>query len=112
MARAKTGKVSEAVLYEDLCFDCQQTVEKSLKGLLVHLGVDFPWTHSIGKLTELIEATGMYVPEHIKDSVILTVYAVSTRYPGSQEAVDEDEYKEAVRIAERVYLWVEERMKD
>ena len=112
MARAKAGKVSEAVLYEDLCFDCQQAVEKSLKGLLVHLGVDFPWTHSIGKLIELIEAAGTYIPEYVKDSVILTVYAVSTRYPGSEEAVDEDEYKEAVRIAEKVYLWVEERMKD
>jgi len=106
MERAKAGKASEGILYEDLCFDCQQAVEKSLKGLLTHIGVDFPWTHSIAKLTELIEETGMDIPEYVKDSIILTVYAVSTRYPGNQEPVDEDEYKEAVEIAERVYHWV------
>jgi HEPN domain-containing protein len=30
IARAKIGRISEDVLYEDLCFDCQQAVEKSL----------------------------------------------------------------------------------
>jgi len=32
--RARYGKTSRYVLYEDLCFDCQQVVEKSLKALL------------------------------------------------------------------------------
>ena len=111
MARAKAGKVSEAILYEDLCFDCQQAVEKSLKGLLVHIGTDFPWTHSIARLIELIEANGIDIPEYVEESIILTAYAVNTRYPGSQEPVDEEEYKEAVGIAERVYNWVESKLK-
>lgn len=34
LERAKAGKVSEAVIYEDLCFDCQQAVEKSQQPLL------------------------------------------------------------------------------
>ena len=55
LERAEAGKVSAGILYEDLCFDCQQAVEKSLKGLLVYIGVGFPWTHSIAKLIELIE---------------------------------------------------------
>jgi HEPN domain-containing protein len=33
--RARAGKVRDTILYEDLCFDCQQAVEKSLKALLV-----------------------------------------------------------------------------
>ena len=112
MERAQAGKVSEGILYEDLCFDCQQVVEKSLKALLVHIGVDFPWTHSIAELIELIEKTGIDIPEEIKDSVILTAYAVNTRYPGDYEFVDEEEYREAVRIAERVYRWVGKKMKE
>jgi HEPN domain-containing protein len=32
---AKAGKVFEDILYEDLCFDCEQAVEKALKALLV-----------------------------------------------------------------------------
>jgi len=110
--RAKAGRVSEGILYEDLCFDCQQAVEKSLKGLLVHLEIEFPWTHSIAKLIELIEEAGVEVPESIKDSVILTVYAVSTRYPGNQEPVDESEYTVAAKIAEKVYYWVKEKTQE
>ncbi|MDI6735051.1 MAG: HEPN domain-containing protein [bacterium] len=33
LARAKLGKTSEEVLYEDLCFDCQQVAEKTIKAL-------------------------------------------------------------------------------
>ena len=51
-------------------------------------------------------AAGVDVPEPIKDSVTLTVYAVSTRYPGNQEPVDESEYTEAVKAAEKVCHWV------
>ena len=111
-ARAKLGKASEDILYEDLCFDCQQAVEKSLKALLVHIGTDFPWTHSIAKLAELIENAGVDVPAFVKDSVILTAYAVSARYPGSQESVDEAEYREALELAEMVCRWVEERIQN
>ena len=107
LERARLGKASDGILYEDLCFDCQQAVEKSLKGLLVYIAVPFPWTHSITKLIELIEESKIDVPDYVKDSIILTVYAVTTRYPGKQEPVDEDEYREAIQIAERVYSWVE-----
>ncbi|MBU1261809.1 HEPN domain-containing protein [bacterium] len=105
IARAKI--VSEEILYEDLCFDCQQVVEKSLKALLVHINVVFPWTHSITKLIELIEEKGIDVPEEVKESISLTTYAVTTRYPGDYESVDEEEYNEAVEIAEKVLKWVE-----
>ena len=37
LARAKAGKVSEDILYEDLCFDAQQAAEKALKALYQHL---------------------------------------------------------------------------
>jgi HEPN domain-containing protein len=35
LERAKAGQVSEDILFEDLCFDCQQSVEKALKALLI-----------------------------------------------------------------------------
>lgn len=112
IARAELGKVSDDILYEDLCFDCQQAVEKSLKALLVHIGVDFPWTHSIARLAELIENADVDMPGFAKDSVILTAYAVNTRYPGSQEPVDEVEYKEALKLAEMVCRWVEGKIQE
>lgn len=32
------------------CFPAQQAAEKALKGVLVHLGVDFPKSHNVGWL--------------------------------------------------------------
>jgi len=103
---AKAGKVFEDILYEDLCFDSEQAVEKSLKALLVSIDVSFPRTHSIGHLIELIEAHNVKIPDDIKDSISLTDYAVQTRYPGDFEPVDEQEYQEALEIATKVFEWV------
>jgi HEPN domain-containing protein len=108
LERARIGRISEKILYEDLCFDCQQAVEKSLKGLLIHLGIDFPFTHSISALVNLIKESGLVVPDFVSDSAKLTVYAADTRYPPKQESVDEEEYKEALELAEQVYSWVVE----
>jgi HEPN domain-containing protein len=110
LEKARIGKISEGILYEDLCFDCQQSVEKSLKGLLVYIGAEFPKTHSISRLIELIEDNDIDVPENIKDSIILTDYAVNTRYPGSQEIVDEKEFMEALEITEKVFYWVKQKI--
>jgi len=103
---AEAGKVFEDILYEDLCFDCEQAVEKALKALLVSIDVSFPHTHSIGHLIELIEEHNIMVPDEIKDSISLTAYAVSTRYPGDFEPVDEQEYQEALETAIKVFNWV------
>lgn len=109
---AKAGKVFEDILYEDLCFDCEQAVEKALKALLVSIDVSFPRTHSIGHLIELIEEHSIMVPDEIKDSISLTAYAVSTRYPGDFEPVDEQEYQETLQTAEKVFNWVRKKIDD
>ena len=48
----------------------------------------------------------MSVPAEIKESVILSEYAVETRYPFPSQPVSEDDYVEAVNISEKVYNWV------
>jgi len=109
---AKAGKVFEDILYEDLCFDCEQAVEKALKALLVSIDVSFPRTHSIGHLIELIEQHSITVPDEIKDSSSLTAYAVSTRYPGDFEPVDEQEYQVTLETAEKIFNWVQKIIED
>jgi len=107
LERAKMGKVSPGILYEDLCFDAQQAVEKSLKAILVKLNQSFPKTHSIGILLKLIEEAGVEIPENINQAKLLTAYAVDTRYPGDYEPVNKEEYKEALKIAEDVFKWLD-----
>jgi len=47
-------------------------------------------------------------PEKIKAAAELTNYAVVTRYPGPFEAVTEEEYRQALQIAETVFAWSKE----
>lgn len=110
--KAKAGRVSEGILFEDLCFDCQQAVEKSLKAFHIYLDIPFPMTHSITRLLENIEKSGIELPQHIKESIILTDYAVNTRYPGDYEPVSEQEYLEAVTITENVIKWIDKKIKN
>lgn len=107
LAGVKAGKTSDDILYEDLCFNAEQAVEKALKALLVHRNKPFPKTHSIHTLFSLLEETGINIPEDILEAGMLTEYAVETRYPGNYPAVDYEDYKKAADIAERVLKWVQ-----
>ncbi|MEW5936887.1 MAG: HEPN domain-containing protein [Candidatus Thermoplasmatota archaeon] len=111
LERAKAGKISEGVLYEDLCFDCQQAAEKAIKALLISTGKEFPWEHSIPRLLELVEDAGIEIPVGVKGAIDLTDYAVKTRYPGGREPVTEEEYNKALKVAEKVYEWVTETIR-
>jgi HEPN domain-containing protein len=96
--------------YEHLCFHIQQAVEKSLKAVLLSSGVDFPFTHNLQALIDLFPST-MKLPPVVRQSVVLNPYAVVTRYPGESEPVTEEEYRDALRIAETVLLWSESAIK-
>jgi HEPN domain-containing protein len=110
IARAKACKVSSEILYEDLCYDAQQAAEKALKALCILHEILFPKTHDVGYLMELLEKGSVPIPEEVYKARILTGYAVETRYPGEYEPVNEDDYLNAVALAEKVVKWVEERM--
>ena len=106
MARVKAGKVSPDILYEDLCYDAQQAVEKALKSVCIIHGIVFPKTHDIAYLIELLEKGNVELPGELQNARILTGYAVETRYPGDYEPVNEDDYRYAMKIAEEVVSWV------
>lgn len=98
----------QEISLEDLCFDLQQCVEKSFKAILISKNIEFPKTHSISKLIELLQENGINVPEELLESTELTIYAVETRYPlHYQEPVSEKEHKNALQIAQMVYDWAE-----
>ena len=93
------------VLLEDLCFHAQQAAEKALKALLVSKSRGIPHTHSIRLLLDSLPPD-LLVPPGVEEAAILTDYAVAARYPGEQEPVEEDEYRRAVLLAEKVVTWV------
>jgi len=109
LARAKIGAGADFILYEDLCFDAQQAVEKALKSLCISQDIIFPKTHDISYLFDLLEQK-IKIPEQIRDSRVLNEYAVELRYPGDYNPVNEEEYRNSVKLAEIVLLWVEENI--
>jgi HEPN domain-containing protein len=106
---ARVGQNSR-ILLEDLCFHAQQAAEKALKAVLVFRSVPFPKTHNIRTLMDLLPED-LILQEEVKEAAILTDYAVLTRYPGDLEPVTEEEYLEAIRIAETMVQWAEKIIK-
>jgi len=106
---ARTRRNSK-ILLEDLCFHAQQATGKALKAVLIFRSVPFLRTPNIRTLMDLLPED-LNLPEEAKRAPILTDYAVLTRYPGDLEPVTEEEYQEAVRIAEMVVQWAEKMVK-
>ncbi len=94
------------IFFEDPCYELQQAVEKSLKALLLYNEVEFPRTHDIDQLIKLLKLNSVEVPDKILEASIMTQYAVRTRYPDDSRRITQEEYCEALNIAENVYEWV------
>ncbi len=61
------------------CFHCQQSVEKALKAVLISRDQEFPYTHNLRVLANMLPDD--FPDEHLPDLEQLTVYAVHARYP-------------------------------
>ena len=97
----------EGVYLQDLLFDAQQCVEKSLKALLIQRGVEFPYTHDLNRLIAQIEQDGQEVPEFVWDAVRLTRFAVAERYPGVLPEISPEDFDERIEIARQVFVWAD-----
>ena len=93
--------VSRPVPYRLIAYHAQQCAEKHLKAYLVFHAIDFPYTHSLSRLLELCAEQASWA-EQLRDAEELTPYSITTRYPGEDEEVREDEARRAVKIAARV----------
>jgi HEPN domain-containing protein len=72
--------------YDGLCFHAQQCVEKYLKARLYEADIDFPKTHVLAALLDLVLPVEPLWESFRESLIFLTGFAVSFRYPG--ESVD------------------------
>jgi HEPN domain-containing protein len=107
LARCRSGRALPEVLFEDLCFDAQQAGEKAIQAVLVLRERRFPKTHDLADLLDLVAATDVQVPPEVLDAKRLTPYAVAGRYPGVSEDASEEDYREALKTAEKIVAWAE-----
>lgn len=73
-------------------------------------GVQFRLVHDLAELLTLLEQNGVSLPDKIRDAAALTDYSVEARYPGPFEPVTEEEFSEALQIAENVVTWAESQI--
>lgn len=67
---------------EAIVFHCQQAVEKYLKAFLVRHKVEFPKTHDLGQLLDLVARVVPELAALLEEAEALTPYGVQIRYPG------------------------------
>ena len=83
-------------------FHAQQAAEKFLKAFLVWHQIEFPKTHDLSKLLELIAQCDKPLSESLQGILVLTVYGVDTRYPDDLPDLTKNEATQAVELAREV----------
>ncbi len=106
LAVARVARVPDAVPATP-CFLAQQAAEKGLKAVLLSRRTAFSRTHNIGALLDLLPL-GLGVPADVEQAVLLTRYAVETRYPGTHERPTWEDYTRVLRLAQAVVDWAAE----
>lgn len=96
--------------YRLVAYHAQQCAEKYLKAFLVFCVVDFPYTHNISVLLELCSKHADW-PVELQDAEQLTLYSITTRYPGEEEDVTKSEAKRAIELAQQVREQVRNALK-
>ena len=79
---ATSSAQSKPPLNDLICFHCQQSAEKYLKGLLQEWGLEPPRIHDLVKLLSLLLPRDSKLRSLGRQLASLTSYAVDYRYPG------------------------------
>jgi len=95
---------------EGAAFHAQQAVEKYLKAFLVWHQVEFPKTHDIKRLLDLIAPFDLVLAEALREAATLTPYGVEYRYPGDYPEVSVEDAKRSLKTAGQVRDKIRKRL--
>lgn len=87
--------------YENAGFHAQQSAEKFIKAFLISRQIEFPKTHDITLLRQLVARVDPELAKKLAIADSLTPYGVEFRYPGDFPSVSRDEGEKALRLAEQ-----------
>ena len=111
-------RAAEALLLQDppllypSCFHSQQTAEKYLKAYLTHRQVEFPKTHSIREIIDLVRTVDEELADTLQPAAALTPYGVEVRYPGDVPEPSRKDTEEALGLAREVAEALASRLKE
>ncbi len=101
LAAAEALLSRDPPLLSPSCFHSQQAAEKYIKAYLTWRQVEFPKTHDIGELLNLIGKVDKGLVESLEDLLFLVPYGVGVRYPGDVPDPDLQETLEAYNLAKK-----------
>jgi len=108
--RAATLLAADASLTGEVCFHCQQAVEKAIKAYLTFKEIEFEYVHSIVYLLDLSAEGDEGFEQFQQFAEPLTQYAVRFRYPRSGSDPTPHEAREALAAAEQIVTFVLQRL--
>jgi HEPN domain-containing protein len=88
-----------------ICFHCQQSAEKYLKGYLFHNDVQFPAIHDLIRILEFCEGVDVQFSTILPKCNTLNRYSVIPRYPDELEITPEDA-NNALQFAKEIKRFV------
>ena len=92
-------------------FHAQQAAEKFLKAVLVHHQIEFPKTHDLAGLLDLISRADPDLALALGDVLGLNIYAVEARYPGDSPEITASDAQTALSLANQARRHVLERLR-
>ena len=110
-------KASEALLATEppflypACFHAQQAAEKYLKALLTWFQIEFPKTHAIEQLLDLVKQADTETASSLRGTAALTPYGVDIRYPSDQPEPSLEEARRAIELARTIREAVSSRLR-
>jgi len=83
-------------------FHCQQAVEKYLKALLTFNQIEFPKTHDLGALLDLVAPMDQTFADSLREISLLNSYGVEVRYPSDMPDIEPEDAQKAIELAKKV----------
>lgn len=90
---------------EIICYHCQQSAEKFLKGFLALMGEEIKKTHDLVQLSRICQRHDSNFKAIEEDCLFLTDYGVNIRYPFPMD-INETDMEAAFRRAEKIREYV------
>ena len=86
---------------EQICYHCQQSIEKALKAVLAYNEVEIPRIHIIGRLVDECSKYGFSIQIDRKIAKLITDYATLSRYPDNMNEWTEEDARLALKYAKQ-----------
>ncbi len=92
-----------------ICYHCEQSCEKMLKGFLALCEIEAPKTHDLVLLCKMCEKVDNRFEQLTESCFWLTPYGVNVRYPADEE-LDETDMRKAISDCDIIFRFVEQIM--